>query len=770
MKKIEDKDQKTQDKEKKQLVKSEPKAPAKTKKEAKKSQVKLPRIFKKQYTEKQLARKILKKIYIVEDKKFIQNLFKETGKNKKGIPLFSIPSDTLVEKKEQTRLKTLAKEIKKQKGRIKLIPLAAAVGTLALIVILFTTFKNRIIKNAIINTCESIFEAKCDIDYVDFRLLDASFKLHHLQIANKDEPMKNLFECDRIVFDFDLNALLKARFVTDEIAVSGMQTNTDRKYSGDISAKIKAKKAAAAAKEDSAFMKTVKARSNAAVDSMKASFQGVFDEYNPVNIINNCYENMQTPAVAKETSDIAKALTEKYKEKPAEVEAQLKAVQEAAQKLSTIDLNAMQKDPKKIAETIKTVQAVKADADKIQKETTAMINDAQKDLNKANALISKIDSSIRADKNMLTGQINKLTSVNISDGKRFISSTLEGAGYQLLGKYYPYAIKGVNYLMQMKNTPKKPKEPTTDDKIKILIAKRSKGRMVYYKANPPKVWIKKITVDGFNFALNLRDISSDMDRTGKPASGEFKITVNEIDHTGTVVVDTRTNTKNPLVLIDYLCDKLPLNIDKSMFGAQDIPGVPSINTNSKFDVALEVFDSDGFNITGTGNFDQMILTAQAFEPEFVSTIYLNTLKNINSMMFQAQCGYTASKGLNLDFKTDVDRQFMNALTKELKAQLTVLAKEAEIKLTEKLNELTGGALGDVHSFEDIYNKLTEYQNKAKEISKQLEKKINDIQNYATNKVNEAVDTATKQAEEKVENAKKQAVENATNMLKNTLKF
>lgn len=744
----------------KQLVKVEKtKTPKKQKKEVKKSQVKLPKLFKKSYTEKQLNRKILKRIYIVEDKKFIQNLFKETGTNKKGVTLYSVPADTLVEKKEQTKLKTLAKEIKNQRGRIRLIPLAAVVAVIAIIVLVIATFKNRVIKRAIVNTCESIFEAKCDIDYVDLRIFDASFKLSHMQIANKDEPMKNLFELDKIVFDFDLTALLKGRFVTDEIAVTGMKTNTDRKYSGDISAKLAAKKAAKEAKGDSEFVKTIKKRSNAALDSMKASFQGVFDEYNPLNIIDHCFENMQTPAIAKETSDIAKGLIEKYKAKPDEIKAQLDKVQETADSLKSIDFNQLKKDPTKIPAVLKTIEQAKKDADQIQKDTTAMINDAKKDYEDSQKLFKKIEKSVDADKKLLSSQINKITSLNISDGQRFISTTLEGAGYQLLGKYYPYAKQGVDYLMQMKNTPKKPKEPTTEDKINILIAKRSKGRNVYYKANPPKVWIKKLTVDGFNFALNLRDISSDMDRTGKPASGEFKITVNEIDHTGTVVVDTRTNTTNPLVLIDYVCDKLPLNIDKSVFGAQDIPGVPSINTNSNFDVALQIFENDGFKITGTGKFTQMLLTAQPFEPEFVSTIYLNTLKNINQMMFQASFGYTDSKGLNLDFTTDVDRQFMDAFQKELKSQISILAKQAEIKLTEKLNELTGGALGDIHSFEDIYSKITEYQNKAKEYSKQFENKINELQNYAANKAQEAA-----------ENAKKQAVQSATDYLQSKLKF
>lgn len=731
---------------------SDSKTLVKVKKEKKKSVIKIPRLFKKSLTEKKLNKKILKRIYIADDKKFVSSLYKQTSLNKKGVALYSIPKDMMIEKKEQQRLKALAKEIKSQKGRIKFVPLFATIGAIFAVLLVVSIFKNRIVRKIIVNTCESIFEAKCDIDYVNLKIFDASFYLKRLQIANKNEPMKNLFECEKIVFNFDLTALIKGRFVTEEISITGMQTNTPRTYSGDISAKIAAKKA----KPDSAFVKMVKARSNAALDSMKASFQGVFDKYNPINIIDECYQNMQTPAVAKQTEQKAKELITKYQAKPKEIETQINEIQKTANELASIDYNALKKDPRKIPATVKQIQKAKEDVDKVQKELTNIINDSKKDLNDAKLLAKNIQSSIDKDKNLLSSKINSLTSLNISDGKRFISSTLEGAGYQLLGKYYPYAIQGVNYLLTLKN---KPKEPKKEDKINLLIDNRSKGRNVYYRKNPPKFWIKKFSVEGFNFTFNMRDISSDMDRTGKPAFGEFKIGINEIDHTGTVIVDTRSASKEPLVFIDYICDKLPLNIDKSMFGAQDIAAVPSITTKSKLDVALSIFEDEGFNLSGTGLFNQMVLTAQSFEPEFVSTIYLNTLKNINSAMFKAECGYTQSKGLNLDFSSDVDKQFMSAFTKELKAQLSILAKDAEAKLIQKLNELTNGALGDIKSFEDIYAKLNEFQDKAKGLSKQFEAKINEVQNLATQKATQAV-----------EDAKQKAQEEATKQLKNLLKF
>ena len=51
---------------------------------------KLPKIYKKTYTQKQLDKKLLKKLYIPEDQKYVQDLFKESGKNKKDVALYSV--------------------------------------------------------------------------------------------------------------------------------------------------------------------------------------------------------------------------------------------------------------------------------------------------------------------------------------------------------------------------------------------------------------------------------------------------------------------------------------------------------------------------------------------------------------------------------------------------------------------------------------------------------------------------------------------------------
>lgn len=757
--------------EKKVPAKKEKTTPAKAEKIEKRDipSKKLPKLLKKTYTEKQLQKKLYKKIYIPEDKQFLESFIKETGKNKKDLPVYSIPNDLLFTKKEIAKLKTLAKEIKIQKSRVRWGPLFATILVLTAIIVGLSFAKNIIAKKAIQSVCETAFEAKCDIDSLDISFINSYFKLHGLQIANKSEPMKNLVQIERIAFDFDLLQLLRAKFVANELSITGVATNTDRTYSGDISAKLQAKiqkkkekqaKKAAKKNEDSEFMKELTSKSKDALDTLTSSVTGLFDQYNPETILKNCYAQLQTPDVAKSTEEEAKALIAKYKEKPQEINAKIITLKTSFDEISKIDINAIKTDPIKIKAAIESINKTYEDVNKLKSETDKLANDIKKDVNASANMSKNIQNAINHDKNLVGTEISKYTSLNISDGKRFITGTFDNIAYQFLGKYYPHVKKAVAYLTDFKNNPKYKREKKPAKKILSTPTERAEGRTVFFDSdNAPKIWIKKAAGSGPNFSFDALDITNDMDKTGKPVTGNVTLSFAELDHKAKLVIDTRSNSNEPLVLANYNCDKLPLNYPTSKFG--DAPGVPGIETQSNLDFLIKLYENDGFDITGTGKFTNMNITTVPFEPEFASNIYANTLANIKEMKLSATAGYTLSSGLNLNLTSDVDKQFINALSKEMASQLTVIKEKAEIELMAKLNELSGGALGEINNFDDIKAKLTEYTNTVNNMANQLDAKRKEAENALTAA---AKSTAT----ETVNKAKEQATETAKNKLKGML--
>ena len=172
---------------------------------------KIPSLFRKKYTEKKLEKKLYRKLYVPEDKNYVKSLFEEVGKKgKKQISVYAIPQEKREQlaKKEMKRLKKIAKQIKKQKNRINFVPLIVTLAFIVAIPVCFMLFKNKIVKKAITTACENIFEAKCDIASVDFKLLDSSLKIQKIEIANKNDYMKNLIDIGSITLDFDLGQLL----------------------------------------------------------------------------------------------------------------------------------------------------------------------------------------------------------------------------------------------------------------------------------------------------------------------------------------------------------------------------------------------------------------------------------------------------------------------------------------------------------------------------------------------------------------------------------
>ncbi len=733
-------------------AKKEPKPPKEVKKIPAK---KLPKLFKKKFTQKQFDKQIIGKLFIPEDQNYVKSLFKPAGQNKKGVELLAIPTDLMFEKKEMNRLENMAIEIKQNKGRIKLLPLIATVAFIAAIVITLTLTKNIIAHKIITNTCESIFEAKCDIDYINISFFKSNFKMNGWQVANKKQPMKNLFQVDSITFDFDMLQLLKARFVANELSVLGVDINTDRKYSGDISAKRLAKiqkkkekeaKKKAKQNEKSAFMVSLDAKKDAAMSTIKDSISGLFDEYNPEKIIKDCQDQLKTPVVSKQVQEDAKVLVEKYKAKPDEIKAKLENVQSTAETLTSLDVSSIQSDPTKIKDAINKITTVRSSLDSLKRDADSMLNDMKGDIDGTVKMTAQIQDAISSDKNLIQTQVNKFTSLNLDTGKSFITGTFDSVIYQLLGKYYPYYTKAVDYLMQAKNNSKDKPKKEKKEKKSLTIA-RAAGRDVYYKNDTaPKFWIKKAAGSGPMFAFDASDISSNMDITGKPAVANISAIFLNIDHKAKLTVDTRANSKEPLVLANYNCDKLALSYPSSKFG--DIPGVPGIDSSkTKLDFILKIFENDGFSLSGTSYFTDLALSAPGFEPEFISQIYANTLAKINQMKVGITTGFTQSAGVDLKLDTDVDRQFISAFTAEMMNQIGAIKEKVEAEMIAKINEFSGGALGEINSFNDITDKLKNYENTINDIYKKIDAKKKELEDATVGKAKAAANDAVNSAKD-----------------------
>lgn len=734
---------------------------------------KIPSVFRKKYTAKKLQKKIYKKLYIPADKSYVESLFVEVAKKgKKQVPVFAIPQETITgfEKKDRKRLKLIAKQMKKQKGRINLVPLVVTVAVLVAIPVGFLLFKNKIVKLAITTSCEKIFEARCDIEKVDFKLLDSSLRLNKIEIADKNNTMKNLIDIDSIALDFDLKQLLKKHFVAEELSVLNVNTGTDRKYDGTLppkkQKKVKAEKQKTEKpKKDSKFELLLKDKKQATTDSLERNIRGLFNQVNPEALMNTYYAQLKTPAMAEELQKQIPELISKWEKKPDEVQKTINDVQAAVNKVSAFDYQSIAEDPLKIKEFLELIDSTYKNVDKIKNDTTKFVNDFKSDVTEADNLRKSIQSAVTYDVKFADAEIKKIKALNITDGTRLISEMFENVACDVLGKYYPYVSQGVGYLLEMKA--KQKPEPKKDA---VKTAKKKKGYsvyrdpgidVVYRNDTSPKFWIKKMAGSGPNFAFEAVDVSSNQDIINKPAKVDFNMELYGLTHIAQLVVDIRTETTEPLIKADYKLKNLKFEIPAETFGAY--PGVPAFDTDCDMDLLLNIFEDEGFDISGKTYFNNLKITTVPFDPEFASKIYSNIMARINSVNAAITSGYTASNGFKLRLDSDVDKQIINALKQEMNAQLDALKKSIREELTKYIQETAQNVLGEYASLDDIQKHLNNLLNISQNYEKILNDKKAEYENYAKQKLEEAKrqaeEAAKKEAQKQIDNALDEGLKN-----------
>ena len=720
---------------------------------------KIPSLFRKKYTAKKLEKKIYKKLYVPDDKKYVKSLFTEVEKKgAKQIPIYAIPADKAEQlaKKDMKRLKLLAKQIKSQKGRVNFVPLIVTIAFIVAIPVCFSMFKNVIIKKALTVVCENIFEAKTDIEKVDFKFLDSSLKIKKVEIANKNDYMKNLVDIGSITIDFDLGQLLRKRFVADELSVLDVNTGTERTTSGELppakEKKIKKQKEKAEkAASESKLGKALSDKKAVAADSLQKNITGLFNQFNPETLMQNYAAQLQTPAISTQVQEQIPQIVAKWQAKPAEVQKTVDELQKSVNEIMAFDFSSVQNNPLKIKEFIESLDSTYKNIDKVKNDANGVLNSFNSDIAEADGLRKTVQNAVTHDMNFANSEINKIKSLNVSDGTKLISGMFENVACDVLGKYYPYAMKGVDYLLELKSKQaSKPKTEKAKKEKKKYSVKRAPGRDIFYRQDKvPALWIKKMAGSGPNFFAQATDIASNQDIINKPAKIDFNMDLWNLQHTAKLVVDFRTETKEPLVRADYGLKNIPLNIPAEKFG--EYPGVPSFDAKCAVDAILKIFDDEGFEITGKGLLTDLKISTVPFEPEYASKIYSSVMGRINTVRASMTSGFTLSSGLNMALDSDADVQVINSIKKEMEAQLAGIKENLKSELTKRINEASGGALSQFGSLDDIKSKLTGSVGQANGYEKQLTQKRSEAEKQMKGKADEATKKATDSAKKELGN-------------------
>ncbi len=619
---------------------------------------KLPTMMKKAMTSRAFEKKLLSKLYVEDDRKFVKSLFTEEfqkGK-KKQKTLVRIPLGKEFSKSEIKRLKELSKQIKKNKGRIKFVPLLACASVIAVIAIVVGLFKNIVAKKAIIAACETIFYAKTDISRVRVKLLGISLKIDGIAIGNKNDVMKNLFEAENITMQVNLTQALRGKFVAEDFSVNGMRFGTDRKTSCELDRKTVIENIA-----DSAFVQSLKVKSQKAIEDLKNQATNMLGGSSPEEIFENLQSQLKTPLAAQNAKNGALELSQKWQEKPAEMKTQVEEFAENVKDLQTLDLNSIAK-----GEDIKTrVSALKDALEKINAAITTgnelkstfetTVDEVKSDSKRIETLSTAVVEAVKADGELAKGIVGNAVDT-VKNAKQLFTNALDTVGYDTLGKYYPYVKQGIDYGLQMKknaaaDSASKSGEKSSKEKEKKAEKGRLKGTTLWFSKEMPSILIKHIAASGYTdnesnkgFSGAIEELTNNQDLRGKPTTATLSFDLGDVNHSGNVILDARSYSKDPLLSVAYTGRGFSAQIDGQNIASAS--GVPSID--GKADISLTGHGgADGFSATGTVLLDPVTLSSDGFSNETVTKYYKQALATVDSLALSFTAGYTQSNGVDL---------------------------------------------------------------------------------------------------------------------------
>ena len=423
-----------------------------------------------------------------------------------------------LDKKDKKRLKRLfAVADRNSKGPIKIFPLALTGIVVGGMVIFFTVFANPLLEAAMEAGLEAAFEAKSDVNRLRLSLFKFSIAIDSITVANRDEPMTNLFEMGKMRIKLKPEAVLRGKVYIEEIRADSIQFGTPRTVSGALPSKppkVKKEKA----KSDTPPL----------VDLQNFDAKGLLDRE---------FDQLRAPKLYDETIQFYNGSKEKWQNNVDLAKTKTEGLKASSQTFLNLNAGSFKVDTSDKESIAKTI----SDINKTISDINAMVNDVQTTANDAANMVRDIENDINTARKLeqnartaITDDINHLKSyIDLSSGAAM--AALEPSIREVLSdtaeKYVDYGLRALEIFqkIQAEQAAKPKTEKSKTEKPKKEPKVVFKGRDVVFptRAYPAfylGILASDFTIQPWNWAFDLRDVSTDPDLTNKPVSLKLGMT------------------------------------------------------------------------------------------------------------------------------------------------------------------------------------------------------------------------------------------------------
>ncbi len=515
---------------------------------------------------------------------------------------------------------------------------------------------------------ESVVGAKVEIDNLSVTLSPVGIRWAHMQVADPNDPWRNLFQTGKVQFALNFGQLLRGKYIIETMEANDVILGTKRTTDGSLPVSRRQQDTTgpsfvAVAKQ--ALGKTLEQSSPINLDVFKSGFN--VDSLIKVLDIQTIkkIDTLRTQTLeASKQWDAASTDFESSKKKLSEVEASIKAINPS--ELKTVD---------KITAAISTV------------------DNSVKTINDIKGTFDNRRASVEADVARISSSVSTLDDVAKSDLRHLQSMAhlpdlnTTGIARLLIGK--EMYDRGLTYLhwidVARSHIPSKGKQEKEPD------PPRMKGQDIRFPVERgyPKFWVQKILLSGGTDSATSTDFIR--------AKGEAKNISNDqtITHEPLTVALAGTQAGQRAMTLDALFDRTKdMPYDKYSATLTGVP-VAAFNLGSTNFLPAEVTGArlnSQVTVAVPGNqFDvNAKLTMTQFSLHFdrdpankVESIVRDILKDIRSFTVDLRL-WNTGKNVDIALATDLDDQIAERVKGVLGAEFTKLQNDLKAKLDEKI--------------------------------------------------------------------------------------
>ncbi|MBE9503229.1 MAG: TIGR03545 family protein [Proteobacteria bacterium] len=557
--------------------------------------------------------------------------------------------------------------------------LIAFVIIVALILGLWFLFIDTAIKNTIETVGTKINGAMVNVGKADLTLSPLGLIVTKLEVTDRDEPMKNAIEVDRIAFLMDFGHLLHHKIIVDEMTVHRIKTGTPRKKSGEIK------------------KRAIKEKTEGKVVSKSLTLPKI-DIPDVKEILKS--EELQTLMAVHAIKGNIQDGKEKWKEK----EKQLP------------DSNKLEDYKKRVDNAKRALKGNIKDALKGAKEVKAIRKDLRNDLER----IESVKKEIKEDFRTLQASIKEAETLPAEDLKRLkkkyslSSEGLANFSQLLFGNKVSNWTK-TSFAWYEKVNPYL--EKLRDSKIKEEEKKpeRGKGLNIAFKEfNPmPDLFVRTaaltLHIPAGEIKGEIRDITSDQHLTGKATT--FGLKGEKLDGMRAVKLNGEINRVSELKEKDSINLKIS-GYDINSVALSDSPDFPVTLQKASADIYVNtVIKNERFNSDLKAEFKAVKLMSDIGKDSGdIKKALASTLSDVKSFNLRADL-VGGKDDFQIKLSSDLDDILKKSVGNMVKRESARFEKELKLALSEKVKDPLKGLEADMEDFDKIEEKLNAYSDK-----------------------------------------------------------